>query len=237
MSAEPIAELEWDSAFFGFPIARVTRGDLSPRQLDIALAASRERGVRCLYMLVEATDERTSLLAQERGFRLYDIRVELDCALDCAGALPNVAIGPARPDQRAALELCARERIVASRFFADPRFDDERVRDLFAAFLERGFRTEDRRTLTDIDAQGFVTCRLQPERGLGTVELIGVASDAERTGLAAALMHAAHREFVAAGLTHAEVVTQGRNVSAQRLYQRLGYRTRRVGLWFHRWFD
>jgi hypothetical protein len=31
------------------------------------------------------------------------------------------------------------------------------------------------------------------------------------------------------------VVTQGRNVRAQRLYQAHGLLTRSIGLWFHRW--
>jgi hypothetical protein len=35
----------------------------------------------------------------------------------------------------------------------------------------------------------------------------------------------------------ATVVTQGRNVAAQRTYQGAGYRTSRTSLWFHRWFD
>ena len=33
------------------------------------------------------------------------------------------------------------------------------------------------------------------------------------------------------------VVTQGRNARAQRLYQRAGFVTESVRLWFHRWFD
>jgi hypothetical protein len=32
------------------------------------------------------------------------------------------------------------------------------------------------------------------------------------------------------------VVTQGRNSKAQRLYERCGFLTRSVQLWYHRWF-
>jgi ribosomal protein S18 acetylase RimI-like enzyme len=33
------------------------------------------------------------------------------------------------------------------------------------------------------------------------------------------------------------VVTQGRNVAAQRLYQRAGFVTASTQLWYHRWLD
>ncbi len=230
-----IADLAWDSSFFGFPIARVTGGVLTSDQLDDVVAQSRKRGVRCLYLLAE--DDRTSLLAQERDFRMCDVRITLDRRLDgVCGERAQIAIGRACPEQRQPLDQCVRERFEASRFFTDPRFSNDQARDLFSAFLERGFDAGDRVTLTDADARGFVICHMQPERGTGSIELIGVVASAEGTGLAEALMHAAHNEFIAAGLGRSEVVTQARNVSAQRLYQRLGYRTRESALWLHRWF-
>lgn len=236
MSGVPIEELEWDSEFFGFAIARVTTQALTAQEIDAALEECRGRGVRCLYLLT--ADERTSLLAQDRGFRLHDVRIELDRVLDGhAGPRPGPAVGPARAMQRGELQTWARERFADSRFFADPRFDDQRAGDLFAAFVDRGFDADDRRILADADGQGFVICHLQPERATGSIELIGVAPGAAGSGLADALMHAAHEEFVAAGLARAEVVTQARNIAAQRLYQRLGYRSCRFALWFHRWFD
>lgn len=237
MTGIPIEELQWDSEFFGFPIARVTCDGLNAADMNAVVAECGRRGVRCLYLLT--ADERTSLVAQAQGFLLYDVRVELDRRLDdVAGRAPSqCAVGAAGRDQRLTLESCARESFGASRFFADPGFDDDRVRDMFAAFVDRGLQAVDRRTFANADGQGFVICHLQPERGTGVIELIGIAGPAKGSGLTDALMHAAHDEFAAAGLARAEVATQARNIAAQRLYQRLGYRTFRTALWFHRWFD
>ena len=33
-----------------------------------------------------------------------------------------------------------------------------------------------------------------------------------------------------------KVVTQGRNIAGQRLYQRCGFLTRSVELWYHKWY-
>jgi dTDP-4-amino-4,6-dideoxy-D-galactose acyltransferase len=43
--------------------------------------------------------------------------------------------------------------------------------------------------------------------------------------------------FAKQGAEKIGVVTQGRNVSAQRFYQRCGFVTRSVGFWFHRWYS
>jgi len=39
-----------------------------------------------------------------------------------------------------------------------------------------------------------------------------------------------------AGLARSMLYTQARNVASQRLFQRLGFRTAAVDLWFHKWF-
>ncbi len=102
-------------------------------------------------------------------------------------------------------------------------------------WLRRGHRDAGRRLITASGLDGFVVCRLDGESGVGTIELIAVSAEAEGTGLAARLLHGAESLFMDAGLARAHVVTQGRNLSAQRLYQRHGYRTGDVSLWLHRW--
>jgi ribosomal protein S18 acetylase RimI-like enzyme len=49
------------------------------------------------------------------------------------------------------------------------------------------------------------------------------------------LTEAALAWFCAQGLQRAQVVTQGRNIAAQRLYQKCGFRTGEIALWYHRW--
>jgi RimJ/RimL family protein N-acetyltransferase len=43
--------------------------------------------------------------------------------------------------------------------------------------------------------------------------------------------------FAGQDIKTVHVVTQGRNTRAQRLYQRCGFVTRSMELWYHRWFD
>lgn len=56
-------------------------------------------------------------------------------------------------------------------------------------------------------------------------------------GVGGSLVRQALREDAAAWeARRLGVATQGRNVQAQRLYQRCGFFTRSLGLSYHRWF-
>jgi dTDP-4-amino-4,6-dideoxy-D-galactose acyltransferase len=234
-----IVRLAWDSEFFGFPIARVTPRRPDASALREAVQACRDERIRCACLLLDADATAASAIAQAHGFVLRDVRVELD-RLTTALAPPSSdahLIAPARDDQRGALETIAREAIDTSRFVADPGFPPARCRQLYVAFLARGLDDPGERvTLASAEATGFVACHLDATRSVGTIELIAVAAAARGSGLGSALVARALALFADAGLARAEVVTQGANVAAQRLYQRCGFRTRRTGLWFHRWF-
>ena len=55
-------------------------------------------------------------------------------------------------------------------------------------------------------------------------------------GLGQQLVTSALRAFRERGMRVATVVTQGRNIRSQRLYQKCGFVIRSVELWYHRWF-
>jgi ribosomal protein S18 acetylase RimI-like enzyme len=236
----PLERLDWDSAFFGFPIAQVTATRLDAPTLERALEACRAERIRCAYLLLEGDDAHGSELAQAAGFVLRDVRMELERGVEVADAARPAAAGvaPATAQQHAALEAVARAAFTQTRFTADPHFPPDRCRDLYAAFLERGLGgAPERVVLADPAACGFVVCRLDAAKRTGAIELIAVAAEGRGGGLGGALVDAALDAFAAAGLRRATVVTQAANIASQRLYQRAGFRTCEVGLWLHRWFD
>jgi dTDP-4-amino-4,6-dideoxy-D-galactose acyltransferase len=228
-------EQGWDSTFFGFSIGRIVGESQAEDDLPTSVAAADAAAVRCLYYLCPADDDGSLHAALNLGFRPYDVRIELERRLE--GALqPSSSVHEARPVEAPLLERIARERLQGTRFWSDPGFEPERVADLYAAWLERGLSTApQRRTLVVEEAAGFVICHFDSARSLGTIELIAVAVESAGKGLGGRLVAAADHAFATADCDRAVVVTQGRNIAAQRLYQRHGYRTTRVDLWLHRW--
>jgi ribosomal protein S18 acetylase RimI-like enzyme len=230
-----VERLDWDSAFFGFPIGKVRPG-VGATELEAVTREADEARFRCIYLLAPASDSALLQSAQREGFLVRDVRLELERP---AAGHPT-GMGRLRRgslDDLAALAPIARERFRGTRFFADPGFPEERSSELYVEWLKAGLRNEgdDLVTLVTDDASGFVTCRLEQATGVGFIDLIGVASVAGGKGVGSSLLAGAGCLFSTASLRTARVATQAHNIPAQRLYQAHGYRTRGVDLWLHRW--
>jgi hypothetical protein len=183
---------------------------------------------------VIAADELPALhKALRHGFEPYDIRVEFERRL-LAAAPPEtgVVVREAGPADEPVLSQLATETITATRFVLDQHFPRDRVPLLYSEWVRRGLSSGSaRRVLLAEPAAGFLVCGLDTEVLLGSIELVGVASCFARS----LLMERAHVVMLESGCRRARVVTQGRNVGAQRLYQSLGYKTLNVAWWLHRW--
>lgn len=83
---------------------------------------------------------------------------------------------------------------------------------------------------------GYVTCHLPPNSDSGSIGLIAVSPTHQGQGLGKALITAATDWFASRGVRRVSVVTQGRNVPAQRLYARCGFIPSRLELYYHLWF-
>ena len=84
------------------------------------------------------------------------------------------------------------------------------------------------------ELNGFITCI--KEGSYGKIGLLGIDPTSQRKGIGSSLVNAALHWFECEGISTVEVVTQGSNIAAQRLYQQAGFRTSQVQLWFHKWF-
>jgi dTDP-4-amino-4,6-dideoxy-D-galactose acyltransferase len=228
--------LPWDSEFFGIPIGRINNRDCSDSIAQAVVQADGE-GIECLYYLVAADDVAALHEAIRHGFKPYDIRIELERALaDPTAPSAAVAVRDAELEDEPVLAELATQTITATRFTLDHHFPRERIPRLYAQWVRRGLRSGTaRRVLIAEPAAGFVVCGLANEEGIGSIELIGVARHFGGCGIGAVLLHNAHAIMRDAGCDRTRVVTQGHNIPAQRLYESVGYRTRAVAWWLHRW--
>jgi ribosomal protein S18 acetylase RimI-like enzyme len=240
--AAPCSLLEWDSAFFGFRVAQVTEEILSERVGRAVLEWSEAHGLRCLYFLADPTSAKTAEVAQRLDFNMVDVRVQLSLERCRRGSvtLPEFKLRPARASDVASLQAIARFAHRDSRFFFDSHFAKARAEELFATWIAADCAGRADTVLTleraGIGAVGYITCSLIKGSNNGRIGLVGVASDFRGKGLGKALVSGALDWFWSAGTQTVLVVTQVRNLAAQRLYQTAGFRTENVKVWYHRWF-
>lgn len=239
MTRQSCRILDWDSEFFNARIARVADDHLTPDSLNKVLEWCGEQNVDCLYFLCQPDDDESVLLAEKCGFHLVDIRVELNCrALDKkVGTLINTRAF--RESDLTELRDIASDAYTDSRFYFDSGFSMEKSSALYREWIAnscRGYADEVLIAPWKNRLGGFITCHLE-SKDLGRIGLVAVSAEARGAGIGDNLIKASHNYFRDQGVVEIRVVTQGRNVAAQRLYQANGFRTFSVNLWYHKWFN
>lgn len=244
LPTEPCYSLAWDSAHFGFAVARA-RGDILTSTLATDIDAwCRRTRTRCLYFQARAEDADTSRVADFAGFRPVDLRVVFAQRLgpaDPEGAgRDGGALRMGTGEDSKSLEDIAAHSYRLSRFYFDGGFPMERVDALYATWIRQsltGFAAAVLVTGPVGKPLGFISCHLPGEGEPARIGLVGVAEEAQGRGVGRALLAGALEWFRQAGITRVEVATQGRNTEAQRLYQRAGFVTDHVRTWYHKWYQ
>jgi ribosomal protein S18 acetylase RimI-like enzyme len=242
MTATPLCEhLEWDTKFFGVRVGRIVPTTVTVPELSRVRAWVAAEKIDCLYFLCGAEEICASALVQESGFLLTDIRLTFETTVK-APAEPVAAdaggIREATSADVTSLKAIARTSHQLTRFHADPHFSLRQCEALYETWIQKsceGFADVVLvATAPNGAVVGYVSCHA-PGKSEGKIGLIAVAPQARRAGWSRLLLGAALNWFAAQGCATVTVVTQGSNVGAQRLYQRFGFLTRSVQLWFHHW--
>lgn len=234
--------LDWDSQFFGMRIARLEADAVPEPLLADATAWCVKERIDCLYYLASGADAAAAPVLEDAGFRLTDIRITLSLKVPTGAGAASASLSPLRQAVAAdedALARIARGSHHDSRFYADPRFPPQRCDDLYDTWIRKSCAGWAKAVVTsgpEGQPDGYCSCHVDAANATGSIGLVAVAEHARGKGVGKALIAGALRFFAGSGVQRVTVVTQGRNVPAQRLYQNAGFQTDSVQLWFHKWF-
>lgn len=227
--------LPWDTEFFGFRVARI-HGPLSSENVTETLAWCAQEEIKCAYLLVGANDGESIRAAEANRFGLTDVRITLERPTGSPMPLTD-GIRPSRESDVEQIAAIARTNHTDSRFYYDPGFPRERCDALYATWAEKSCHGYADAVLVAEQhgrVAGFISCH--DDKTSGRIGLVDVAEGARGGGLGRRLIEASLHFFAERRLPLVTVVTQGRNIAAQRLYQRNGFVVRSLELWYHRWF-
>lgn len=226
--------LDWDSHFFKRKIGRVVHKRIDRVLWDAINAEARDLGIECLYFLVDISCSSTQDVVREHRLLWVDTRLEYT-RNEITSLNQNPHIRLATFDDLLALTPLARTSHLDSRFFFDPNFPQETCEDFFQVWLKNSFCgfADAVFVFDDGKISGYMTLHRHDE--IGQIGIIAVDPAARGHGIGRSLMDAAHTQYSQWGLSTANVVTQLRNIQAQRLYQANGYRITSAYHWYHYW--
>ena len=252
-ATQPARFLEWDSTFFA---RRIASALIAPEGLGAAQASGastaltagdvvgivewcRTERIECLYVLIDGNDVDALHAIEDAGGRLVDVRVMFERKLDARAGASPATVRPSKPADIQPLRTIASQSHTHSRFYADHHFPRARCDELYATWIEKSCRGWADQVFVAEHAgapAGYLSCHVRDE-GRGEIGIVGVAREAQGHGLGRDLVAAALHWLGERGVPRVTVVTQGRNIVAQRLYQSMGFRTSTMHCWHHLWFD
>ena len=241
-SSTPLVErLEWDSEFFGREIGRARIGRLDASLAERLVYDARAAGLACVYVAAAVDDFETVLAAERLGCHLVDVRTVYE-RTDLAAQGTSIGdadftVEPARDGDQARLEEIATEVARQSRYSADPCFRPDETERLYRTWIRNAWNGYVDAILVarggDGSVLGFACPKMHGE--LCDLQLLGVAGAQRQRRVGRALVLAALAWARDHDATRMQIVTQGRNLPAQRLFQQLGFLTSEVKLYYHLW--
>jgi dTDP-4-amino-4,6-dideoxy-D-galactose acyltransferase len=237
-----LEKLSWDTDFFKLPIGRINLTRLNEAVAAAALNEAQSLGLRCLYFEADPSDAETVAAAEKYGFHLVDVRVMLEHPFNHAPApliaLPKLVIDSPRPEDMPRLREMAVQIGYTSRFAFDRHFAPGEAERFYSQWLDsacEGFADAVlvARWQPQGEAVGLLTCTQRD--AVAHIQLIGTHLDQRRRGIGAGLVQAGLNWAKTQHVGVMQVVTQARNIPAQRLYQQMGFLTRSMSLYYHKW--
>lgn len=224
-------KLDWDTDFFKVPIGRIEASTLTDAEASAVVEEAKRDGIECLYFLADGGSPQTWSAAVRHGFVPVDVKINFDQLLINPPAKVD-GIRMAIDSDRPMLLEITKSMFSGSRFYADPHFAREDCDALYRRWLSNALSNPAAGTLVAEEGgeiSGYITCENN------RIGLIGVRPEGRGRGIAGRLVAASLSWFFDCGVRSVEVATQGNNLAAQRIYQKHGFRTRTLELWFHWW--
>ena len=223
----PIRRLEWDSRFFGYPVAAVTCDRaLRPDDLPPLLREARGDGIRLIYLFAPVGAPALQAAIRKAG------AIFLGCKREYVKQIRFPPLPDPEPDivpcseTSPELELLALESGRHSRFRLDDGFRNGEFERLYREWLASSLRGENGKRV-------YVSGRGDAPRGLITLEpgeeivrigLLAVAAAWRGQGLGRRLVAAAEGFCIQNRCAALHVATQTANPKACRFYERCGFR-------------
>jgi|TARA_B100002003_G_C14146049_1_gene551042 dTDP-4-amino-4,6-dideoxy-D-galactose acyltransferase len=233
---------EWDSNFFGVNVGYISCLRLTPNIEKYIKKFVRKEKIDLLEYLCNCHDKESVSIAEINNYSFVDIRITFEQTLNNKMIIEESNEFSFRKGEEKDIEKLreiAKGIYKYSRYCYDTNFDRDKVFEFYSGWVEKAI-------LGQFDDYAYILCHNDEPVGFCTITehsfdaarigLVGIASNYTGNRLAQYLLNMSMLQLQQKGIKYMDVVTQGRNYAAQRLYQKCGFVTKMTELWYHKWF-
>ena len=236
--------LEWDTNYFGFPVAQIQSRTISQNHLDEVLYFCKKNDVRLLQFKCNAHHRGSIILAEKGKFHFVDVRLTLHKTLSKLkkkkkNMLPDLSFRKGKISDISALKAIVTDLYTHSRYYFDTNFPRDDVHVFYQNWIEKSVHGQ-------FDDLVWVLCQNNIPIGCCSVSyksdqtasigLFGIDPSCGGKGFGKILIEKVLFSLLEHEIKTVSVATQGRNYMAQRLYQRAGFCNEKMEIYYHRWF-
>jgi GNAT superfamily N-acetyltransferase len=230
-----IETLEWDTKHFGIKVGRLTVEE--DDTLSEVLSSIAQSDLECLIARTPVDDVGRIKILEDCGFRLKDIRVHLD--LELANFHParlssGVEIQKYRRQDLEKLRQISGESFWSTHFHLDKKFIQEKVNKMYELWIDKAVK--EKYSIFVARKEGVPVGFLASNVELGDyyIELVAVAKKFRGKGIGKDLLNYSLRK-AKLGFKKASIAVQLGNITAIRLYEKLGFKINSSEATFHWW--
>ena len=236
-----IVVLEWDSAFWGYPVSLITSTRFTSNiiyRLDLFLKKNK---IRLIQYLCNCHDRKSVYLAENNNFEFKDIRITFEKFLGSHSG-KKVILGKtfrkAVKKDIKILKKISQSIYKDSRYYFDLNFSRKKIQVFYDEWIikaiNKSFDDECFLYCKDSIPVSYCTLRYNGNEE-AIIGLFGVDRNFTGRGYGSKLINKVFNFLAMKGFKKILVVTQGRNIQAQRFYQKEGFLTNKTELWYHNW--
>lgn len=234
-----LENLEWDSSFFGYPVAKIIAEQISVEKLTALTEQAKINGIRLLYIFTDPADEVSVNAANITGAKLVDRKITFYKKIDRSDdstADDHIELFKEDHPSGQLVSLSIQSGLY-SRYKIDPGFKNNEFEKLYIAWIENSVNKKiaDHTFVYKEDGimLGFVTLKVRDS--IGQIGLIAVDEGSRGKSIGKKLIAAVITHLLQDNIQDLEVATQIDNVDACNFYKKVGFTGIKTENIYHIW--
>lgn len=237
MQKNTIEILEWDSRFFGYPVARITLDQEGSDKLDHLFLNLELGKFRVTYFFVSPQEKALINQITNKGGILADQKVVFSKITEKHNPYSNDIIEFQGIEVNERLIELVLEAGKYSRFRLDANFNKKEYQRLYIEWLSKSIRKEIAfKTLVSENGSDIVGITTVGEKEkFAEIGLVAVDRHFHGLGIGTNLIQSADTAAFEKGIKKIKVVTQLKNKGACRLYEKCHFQLEKITNIYHYW--